>query len=100
MTKNAPTVAHTSTTKTPVASRELGMRSAVITDLHKHAVVEWPLAQLVGAARGERAADRAAVAHHERGQRPLRHVRERGLHPRGVLLERLATGKAEVAGIE
>src|SRR4051812_26028284 len=98
MTKNAPTVASTSTTKTIVASLALDSCSAVITDLHKHAVGERPLGvELVRPAGGERAPHRAAVADDERGQRPLRDIGQGRLDARGVLLERLAAGEAEVA---
>src|SRR3954468_2077101 len=100
MTKKAPTAAKTSTTKPAGASRELDMRSAVIADLHKHAVRERELAQLMRAAARQRAADRAAVAHDERRRRALRHVGERSFHTRGVLLERLAAGEAEVDRVE
>src|SRR4051812_15563378 len=96
MTKNAPTVASTRTTNTAVASRGLDTRSALITDLHQDAVAKRLLGvELVRPAGGEGAADRAAVADDERGQRPPRHVGESGLDPCGVLLERLAAGEAE-----
>src|SRR4051812_27763513 len=100
MTKKAPTVASTRTTNTAVASLELDTRSAAIADLHEHAVGERPLGvELVGPAGRERAADRAAVADDERGQRALRNVGEGGLDARGVLLERLAAGEAEAAAV-
>src|SRR4051794_23834671 len=101
MTKNAPTVASTSATKTTVASLAVDSCSAVITDLHKHAVGERLLGvELVWPADRERTAHRAAVADDERRQRPLGDVGERSLHARGVLLERLAAGEAEAAGIK
>src|SRR4051794_15636823 len=98
MTKNAPTVASTSATNTTVASRELDARSAVITDLHQDAVREWPFGmEIARPAARERAADRAAVADDEGGQRALRDVGESCFDARGVLLERLAAGEAEAA---
>src|SRR4051812_15648906 len=100
MTKNAPTVASTRTRNMPVASLELDTRSAVITDLHEHAVGEWLLGvQLLRPAGCERAADRAAVADDQRRKRSGCDVRECGLDARGVLLERLAAWEAEAAAV-
>src|SRR3954454_17043103 len=100
MTKNAPTVASTRTTNMPVASLELDTRSAAITDLHEHAVGEWPLGvQFLRSAGCERTADRAAVADDERREWTGCDIRQCSLDARGVLLERLAAGEAEAAAV-
>src|SRR3954468_8829940 len=82
--------------KTPVASRALDSRSAVITDLHKHSVGERAFGvELVRPPCRQRAADRAAVADDERRQRAVRDVGEGGLDALCVFLARLAAGEAE-----
>src|SRR4051812_1908126 len=100
MTKKAPTVASTRMTNTAVAARVLSARSAVIADLHEHAVRERPLGvELVWPPSRQSAPDRAAVADDERGQRPFRDVSEGGFDAGGVLLERPPAGEAEATAV-
>src|SRR4051794_12011267 len=94
VTKKAATVATTSSTNTIV---EVCARSAVrIGHRCERGVRDREVGERLGAACGEGAPDRAAVADHERRQRTARDVGEPRLHACGVLLERLAAGEAEV----
>src|SRR3954451_3254032 len=96
VTKNAPTVATTSSANTTVSTVPLEKRSAVrIAHRREGAVRDGEVAQLLRSPSCEHAAYRASVADHEGGQRAARDVRERRLDALGMLLERLPTGEAE-----